>query len=669
MVNTPPAPIGFAPTAPWRRLWRQHTAAVALGVTAFDAFLLQQKKAFFTGGFLSAYHTSGPVEGIGFLAVSLLSDAGVAALLVAAAVWLTGRFRLTPLARHAGILMLAAAPLLVADFVMYQLLTYLGDAFDLSLMFELTGEQPGEFLAVSSQHLLAPSMLLVAGGTAAIGLVWAVNRAGRDRGASRLRVPRRAFAAASALFLAGGIAFAVARAASETFEDGLRRKPSGSLFGSLADLVTDMDRDGFGVGGRLSDPDPFDAGIYPYATEIPGDGIDQNGVGGDLPAGTAPYTEPAPMLSWVRRPDVVLIVLESFRADAVGRVVNGRPVTPVLDQLAREGLSVPLAFSHNGYTSESRYHLFAGSVGGVRDGRTLIDDFSSHGYEVAYFSGQDDSFGGPAYAVGMERADVAYDARQDRGLRYSTFSTAGSLAVPHDVVQRRVATFLAGRDATRPLFLYVNFHDTHYPYRHDGMRPLVSAVVLDEADIHPSRAADLHEMYLNAAANVDAAIGSTLGMLRSRLAAPPAVIVTADHGESLFDEGFLGHGYALNDVQTRIPLMVSGLDVEIEQPFGQADLRDLIGAALSRPERGPRPVVRTRAGKDVFQYLGTPRRPRQIGFVTSDGRTIYDFRTNRVRFGDGAWQRPDDLVERAEDRFLELVRFWERMVLARQAGD
>src|SRR5690606_28155775 len=98
-------------------------------------------------GFLSAYHTSGLPEAAAFLAVSLLCDAGVAAALAAAAVVITGRFRLTPLARHAGVLLLTAAPLLVADIVMYQLLTYLGDAFDLSLMFDLTGRQPGEFLA------------------------------------------------------------------------------------------------------------------------------------------------------------------------------------------------------------------------------------------------------------------------------------------------------------------------------------------------------------------------------------------------------------------------------------------------------------------------------------------------------------------------------------------
>ena len=58
----------------------------------------------------------------------------------------------------------------------------------------------------------------------------------------------------------------------------------------------------------------------------------------------------------------------------------------------------------------------------------------------------------------------------------------------------------------------------------------------------------------------------------------------ADHGESLFDEGFLGHGYALNDAQTRIPLIVSGLPLRLVEPFGQVDLRDAAAGGARRTE-------------------------------------------------------------------------------------
>jgi hypothetical protein len=266
----------------------------------------------------------------------------------------------------------------------------------------------------------------------------------------------------------------------------------------------------------------------------------------------------------------------------------------------------------------------------------------------------------------MERADVAYDARQDRKLRYSTFTTAGSLAVPHTIVQQRLASFLERRGSGKPLLLYVNFHDTHYPYHHSAMQPLVSDRILPEGEIQPSRASAVQEMYFNAAANVDQAIGATVRMVEQHLGSPPGVIVASDHGESLFDEGFLGHGYALNETQTRIPLIIKGVPLHVTEPFGQAELRDAIGEALSRsPSTGAGPRVTPDEAKTVFQYLGNIDKPRQIALVSMRGRTIYDFRNRRWQAPDGRTYRADDPEARDSAEFLRIIRLWERMIVAR----
>jgi arylsulfatase A-like enzyme len=128
----------------------------------------------------------------------------------------------------------------------------------------------------------------------------------------------------------------------------------------------------------------------------------------------------------------------------------------------------------------------------------------------------DDSFGGPRYDAGFARAAVAFDARSDRDLRYTTFTTAGSLAVPFDVVEEHVEQTLANRvPAGKPLFLYVNFHDTHFPYTHDGIRPLVSDVRLARQQIGPAEREALWATYANTAANVDSAIGRVLDRVRN----------------------------------------------------------------------------------------------------------------------------------------------------------
>jgi hypothetical protein len=644
-----------------RRVWLTATLTTAVLVTAVDAVLLQLKKAFFTGGFLSDSHTRGPLEALGFIAASLASDIALAAPLAALTLLAVHRLRLTDRARRLAVTLGAAVPLVIAEFITYRIASFLGDAFDLSLLFDLTGRRPSEFLAVAAGQLAAPLAALLATVGCVVVLVRLVNRGDAVRGDGPR--PLRILGAAVVAALVLGTAVSAARVAAEVYDDGVQRKASGRAIASVLEYVSDIDRDGYGVGEAPADAAPFDASIHPYAIDVPGNGIDEDGIGGDL-ALSAPYAEGASSAgaSWTEHPNVVFIVLESFRSDAFGKTINGKPVTPNLSALAARGVSAPLAFSHNGYTAQSRFHLFSGSIADLRQQQTLIDDFKRNGYEVGYFSGQDDSFGGAAYSVGLERADVEFDARQARNQRYTTFSTAGSLAVPFDVVEARLAKFLATRRTDRPLFLYINFHDTHFPYSRKGLAPLVSKVRLDESRIEPSNADAVKEMYYNTAANVDAAIGTTLEAIAKHLGAPPAVIVTGDHGESLFDEGFLGHGYALNDVQTRVPLIVAGLPMTITEPFVQADLRDEIGAALSGHGGGPT-VVRSPT-KQVFQYLGKIDKPRAIGFVSADGRLVYDFRSGEVQSG-GSWKKPSALTGADAQRFQDLVHLWERMVLAR----
>jgi hypothetical protein len=288
---------------------------------------------------------------------------------------------------------------------------------------------------------------------------------------------------------------------------------------------------------------------------------------------------------------------------------------------------------------------------------------------VAYFSAQDESFGGPQEGVGFDRADVAYDARVDRQRRFTDFSTAGSLAVPLDLVEERVGAFLDQRQTKQPLFLYVNFQDTHFPYHHRGIRSLVSSSIVPQSDISPEHADAVRAMYLNTASNVDGAIGEILAHVRRALGREPGVIVLSDHGESLFDEGFLGHGYALNEAQTRIPLVVANLPMVLQEPFVQADLRDALDGALEMPYTpDAKPIVTTNPSRTVFQYLGQIERPAEIAFTGISRRTIYDFREQRARVGNGEWRRLEELTPEQRTEVLRLVQTWERMMLARHAA-
>lgn len=658
--------LGTDETAPWLVDWLAVTGGSGVFVTLMDAALIQRKLSYFSGGFLSEDHITSTGQAAAFVAASLLSDMAMTGLIVAIVLWLCSVARIVRRLAVPVALVAALAPAIVANFIAYQLVQYLGDAFDLALMFDLTGRSPREFLAVSSTHLrwLAALAAVIASGiVVAIVMLRRRGRSIRSR-VERVTV-RRALVPAAALLCVGIAGTTSARIGSVVIDAGLSWKPSARLLGHVVQTTTDFDRDAASLFSRPGDPALFDARIRPYAPDEPGNGIDENGVGGDLPASLPPYSEPAMAATpWRLRPDVVLIFLESVRADVIDQTFEGQAVTPTMNALAAAGVTSEHAYSHNGFTVQSRQHLFSGSVAGMRGRSTLIDDFRAQGYQTAYFSAQDESFGGAAFDVGFTRADVSYDARQDMDRRYTAFSTPGSLAVPAHVLVERVSTFLRERRDERPLFLVVNIQDSHFPYRHASIRPLLSNITLDRSEIAPSRADALRAMYLNTTRNVDDAAGAVLAQVRATLGHDPGVIVLSDHGESLYDEGFLGHGYALNSAQTRIPLIVANLPIVVDEPFGQSDLRDAIARAFGGERIDARPRLSPDPAKTVFQYLGSVERPAQIALTGISGQIAHDFRTGRVQVDRAGWRRPEALDPNEFSRWRDLVHQWERMVLA-----
>jgi hypothetical protein len=415
---------------------------------------------------------------------------------------------------------------------------------------------------------------------------------------------------------------------------GLRAKPSRILLVRLLQRVTDLDRDGYGWLARPSDPAPLDGTVHPYAIDIPGNGLDENGVGGDHPLAFEPLpVAAAPELQGSKRPHFLLIFLETFRTDLLGARLDGREITPYLNQLAREGASSDQAFVHSPSTNSSRAHLFAGSLAYRSAGSTLIDDFKKRGYTVGHFSGQDDSFGDSASLLGFDRADVFYDARRDVEKRTSRSTSTVSLQVSCKTVLSRVRDFLAKLDTKRPLFLYVNFTDPHFPYFHREIDPILDVEPITKADIRADRAEKVWRAYANTVANVDRAVEELVETWRTQLdGRDHAILVTADHGQAFYEKGFLGHGEALDAAQTRIPLILWGIGGDWPEPLGLADIRGLLWRNLEVGHEGGIPVARfvPDPRRQVLQWAANLQRPHLVGLRELDRIALYDFRKDRL---------------------------------------
>ena len=386
-------------------------------------------------------------------------------------------------------------------------------------------------------------------------------------------LPKRALT----IFMAGMVIFgltavAAAYQSSPALAESLRRFPAVYVLQKVLHLLTDLDRDGSSAFSYPPDPDGLDADRYPFAADLPGNGIDENGLLGDLPpskgTGTISGNDPPRFL---RRPHFVLVVLESFRVDLLFNKKSEVEVTPNLNRLAIEGVHTKWGFSHNGYTIGGMNAIFLGNFLHSPAKGTLVDDFKANGYETACFSAEDESFGDIAKTTGLYRMDHFYDARQDVGRRTNPFTSPGSLTVPAEVVLERLTVFLSNRTTpNRPLFLYINFQDLHFPYHHYAVKPTLHPKPLRRSQINTKNSPELINTYLNTAAYVDANVGVLIARLKKYLGDEIALVVLADHGESLFDDSFLGHGHHLTDIQMRIPIIVNGFPALLEEPMGQS---------------------------------------------------------------------------------------------------
>lgn len=648
------------------RAWLLLFVVCLLVVGAVDAVLLQLGASYFSGGFNGVYIRRLPLVA-SFALGSLAQDAWMILGLWAVLVPLCRVLRLRPIQTFGLSGLVALAVPLLADFIRYQLHHVLGNLAGFGSLWALAGPDLPSAVSEAVSYLPPATAPLLGLVLVVPALLAAAPRLERRLRAESFTPPRaRRLWTGFLLFgVAGLLALQVPGASAGRVQFGLRAKPSGVALASLGNRLTDWDRDGFGRFSSLRDPDPFDGAISPLALDLPGNGVDENGMGGDHPAGFAP-PHPVP-LATARNDsgrDVLLVFLESFRADLLGRRFQGREVTPFLNRLAREGAHSEHAYAHTPATAASRAQLFSGRLVTQAGETTLIDDFADQGYFVAYFSGQNELYGNSEAVLGLGRADLFYDARQDQDRRTSRSNSPIGLQVSWKTLLERVRGFLDSDDPAQPLFLYVNIVDTHFPYHHREIDRILEIEPLEQMEIRADRAERVWETYLNTAANVDRAIEQLVTDWWERRGRDGVILVTGDHGQSIYDdEGYLGHGRSLRDAQARVPFIVWGLGGEWPEPLGLTDVRGLLGRYLSDP--GAKPPARFVPDPERLVFGFGPRldRPRLIGLRSLEDAVLYDLEDDRL-----AILGPDEEpvpVPPAEQRarFDSLIWSWEALRL------
>jgi hypothetical protein len=608
----------------WAAAARFTLPAVILVTLVAELLLAERKYALFGGGFGQSQTLDTPLE-IGAFLLGLLLCQVVVFLLLYRLMRRLHRKRPDSPLFHYNFLFFVGGGALAVMIGKYQALAFFSDAMSFQIIRNLGGGSLTDALLYS---LSEAGLMLIGGGCALVfyaGVRFCFRRRWREAAAlpDYWRPTRRQWLAM--LVATPLVLFAVNRVVDA--RAALSRFNSVTAIGFVLEEATDFDRDGYSLFSFPIDRQPFDGSRHPYALDIPGDGVDQDGLAGDFHfSGTAPVPQ-LPVIPGARKPNVILIVLESTRADGIGRHVDGRPVTPVLDALAAHGSAAPRAYSHVGFTTASLQSLFTGTLAPLDDRQSLVRDFLANGYEVGTFSGQAEDFGDTATLVGLRRGQIIVDGTQLKDQRSGAFAAQGSVNIDGKVLLREFDRRLGDPQVwQRPHFLYFNFQSAHFPYFNPGMDRVLPGEPIARGDINADNRDHVARTYWNAIAYNDRLIGALIERLR-RLGVleNSIVVVTADHGESLFDDGFLGHGHMLNEQQTRIPFIMSRAGIAMPQVIGLDDMRALIlraaGAQVAEP-----------SGRPIFQFLGSLDRPGAIGTTDANGhRLVFDFFQETVR--------------------------------------
>lgn len=268
---------------------------------------------------------------------------------------------------------------------------------------------------------------------------------------------------------------------------------------------------------------------------------------------------------------VLLITLDTTRADVLDGSPTSRALAPRIAALADEGLRFPNAYTVAPLTLPAHASLLTGLYPprhGLRDNgqdalgpavETLGERLSDAGFDTAAFVSSvvlDRGFG-------LDQGFARYDQPElDPSERH------GHAERPASATVSAAAGWLRERESERPFFLWVHLYDAHLPYQ--------------PSPAHLERAGG--DAYRGEIAGLDAAVGELLDALESTgHAAQTLVVLTADHGESLGEHGEPTHGALCYEATVRVPLVFRFPGPPPEPaPVRFASLVDLMPTILAR---------------------------------------------------------------------------------------
>ena len=273
--------------------------------------------------------------------------------------------------------------------------------------------------------------------------------------------------------------------------------------------------------------------------------------------------------------NVLLVSLDTLRADHLGCYRYAAAQTPRIDALAATGLRFEQATTVAPLTLPAHSSLMTGTFPGwhgVRDnGGFYLDDdqltfaeiLRDKGFRTGGFVGAfvlDRRWG---IAQGFDRYFDDFDLE-----RYPSVGGMDTIQRPGSEVVDRALEWLEA-EKSRPFFAWVHLYDAHTPY--EAPEPFRSRFPRTRAGAYDAEIA-----------SADTQVGRLLDALRAdRRLDETLVIIVADHGEMLGEHGEVTHGFFIYEAATHIPLILNGPGVPATVVSDQVRIVDVLPTALS----------------------------------------------------------------------------------------
>ena len=303
-------------------------------------------------------------------------------------------------------------------------------------------------------------------------------------------------------------------------------------------------------------------------------------------------------------PNILLISIDTLRADHLSCYGYGRETTPNLDALAARGVLFERAYSSSSWTLPGLASLVTGEHSsthgcwtfGSRLGHahtTLAEYLLARGYDTASLT--TNLFTSNAY--GLQQGIVLADDGSFRGAEGPMELSVTSPRVSDDAIAYLEAK--AAVDDGWPWFLWLHYLDPHDTYvEHEGF----SERFITPGETDPVRIE--RDLYDGEILFTDHHIGRVLDSLAALgLERETIVVLVADHGEEFGDHGQQHHGHSLYTELTHMPLIVSGPGIDPARVTTPASIVDVLPTLLelagvdAEREFGGRSLVPTLRGE------------------------------------------------------------------------